>query len=227
LCLIIVLLPQGKNPFAVKINNNKEDYKAEWLYIESPLYNYYVHISNKIALKVLLTLVYKLYVVGKIPLNIRKLHHDWYNTTASAAAGPLTWQDLMKELQMFTIFNNQLKGATIHMCTRPITYSLVVPALPLMATKAVAQLVSDKRVVSLGGAHYRTLLPWCCRIIHALAHPHPEMLNSCQILHQFWVSLYGYKYTVTLFLCMESFKSLKIFTVIWWYNGGNKWIAYQ
>jgi hypothetical protein len=29
LCLIIVLLPQGKNPFAVKINNNKEDYKAE------------------------------------------------------------------------------------------------------------------------------------------------------------------------------------------------------
>jgi hypothetical protein len=73
----------------------------------------------------------------------------------------------------------------MYMCVTPSTYSLVVPALPLMATRAVEQLASDKRAVSPGGAHCRTLLPWCCRIIHAFAHPHPGMLNSYQILHQF------------------------------------------
>jgi hypothetical protein len=182
------------------------NYKAETLYRKELclLCNYYVKISNKIAFNILLALVYELYAVcvcisvghkagpctatflyavGKRPLTISQTT-SWNVQHNCLSSCWFTNRARFNKRIMFSNFNSHLQGATTHVCTRPTTYSLVVPALPLMATKAVEQLVSDKQVVSLGGAHYRTLLPWCCRIIHAFAHPHPGMLNSCQILHQ-------------------------------------------
>lgn len=123
----------------------------------------------------------------------------------------------------------------MHICTRPSTYSLVVPALPLMATKAVEQLVSDKQVVSLGGAHYRTPLPWCCRTIHAFPHPHPWMLNPCQILHQFCTShctdtntLLLYCFPVHgIFYVFEGYHCNLMVQLSNLHHSGNKLIAYQ